>query len=265
MNVSITQDFIPVGKRNRPVTYSQSGAYGQYMIPKYITVHNTANTAKGAGAAMHSRWLKTTPDLLAGYHYTVDSVEAYWHLPLNEFGWHAGDGQNGTGNRQSIGIEIAENSDGDIRQAELNAAWLVAKLIKEVPTLLSFPSCIKQHYDWSKKDCPRVLRAKPGGWEEFLKQVENFLKPQPEKEEDFLLKHAIVVYSYADVPMVESLARRLHAPIYLRETISTLKAKNVYVAGGGTEGVPGEKIIDFSGENRYETAANIYKFLKGLK
>ncbi len=39
--VKITRDFIPVGHNNRP---------GYAMNPAYITVHNTANTARGANA-----------------------------------------------------------------------------------------------------------------------------------------------------------------------------------------------------------------------
>lgn len=47
--VNIIQDFIPVGANNRP---------GYAMTPLYITVHNTANTAVGADAAAHARYLK---------------------------------------------------------------------------------------------------------------------------------------------------------------------------------------------------------------
>lgn len=95
--VNIIQDFIPVGANNRP---------GYAMTPLYITVHNTANTAVGADAAAHARYLKN-PDTTTSWHFTVDDTEIYQHLPLNENGWHAGDG-NGSGNRASIELKFAK-------------------------------------------------------------------------------------------------------------------------------------------------------------
>ncbi|MFP3398696.1 N-acetylmuramoyl-L-alanine amidase, partial [Brevibacterium sp. SIMBA_078] len=80
---------------------------GNYMKPLYITVHNTANTAKGANAASHASFVKRSSTGVS-WHYTVDDSVIYQHLPLNENGWHAGDGR-GTGNMKSIGIEICEN------------------------------------------------------------------------------------------------------------------------------------------------------------
>lgn len=169
MAVQIIQDFIPSGRRNRP---------GYKLTPKYITIHDTANTQAGADARAHAQYLKgsTAASLPASWHFTVDDKVIYQHLPLNENGWHAGDGATGTGNRESIGIEICENKDGDRAQAEANAAWLCAKLTREVASLKPFPACMKQHYDWNKKNCPRVLRNKPGGWANFLKVVEQQLK-----------------------------------------------------------------------------------------
>ena len=95
--VQIIQDLIPKGRRNRP---------GYKLTPKYITIHDTANTQTGADARAHANYLKNSPNLEASWHFTVDDKVIIQHLPLSENGWHAGDGANGTGNRQSIGIEI---------------------------------------------------------------------------------------------------------------------------------------------------------------
>ncbi len=38
------------------------------------------------------------PDTAISWHFTVDDSVVYQHLPLDENGWHAGDGTNGTGN-----------------------------------------------------------------------------------------------------------------------------------------------------------------------
>ena len=162
----IIQSFILVGKRNRP---------GYKLNPKYITIHDTANTQAGADAKAHAAYLKKNPPASeASWHFTVDDKVIYQHLPLNENGWHAGDGANGTGNRESIGIEICENRDGNRAKAEANAAWLVAKLLKDFSLGMDR---VKQHYDWSKKNCPRVIRGRVNGWQDFLAAVEDYLKP----------------------------------------------------------------------------------------
>ncbi|WP_430743040.1 N-acetylmuramoyl-L-alanine amidase [Bacillus atrophaeus] len=148
--VKIVQDFIPKGRNNRP---------GYAMNPSYITVHNTANTSKGANAALHARYVKN-PETGTSWHFTVDEKEIYQHLPLNENGWHAGDG-NGNGNRKSIGIEICENSDGDFEKAVSNAQWLVKKLMKEQGISLAN---VVPHQHWSGKYCPRKLLDQ---WDSF--------------------------------------------------------------------------------------------------
>ncbi|MBY6040593.1 N-acetylmuramoyl-L-alanine amidase [Bacillus velezensis] len=149
--VKITKDFIPVGHNNRP---------GYAMEPAYITVHNTANTQKGANAASHARYAKN-PGTPTSWHFTVDEKEVYQHLPLNENGWHAGDGNRGTGNRKSIGIEICENSDGDFEKAVANAQWLIKKLMKEQGISVAN---VVPHQHWSGKYCPRKLLDR---WDSF--------------------------------------------------------------------------------------------------
>ncbi len=179
--IPIKVDLIPKAKRP-----------GYAMKPEYITIHQTGNTAKGANAAMHNKYVHSVAPN-PSWTFTVDDHEAYQHLPLNENGWHAGDGTNGTGNRKSIGIEICVNKDGNLAKAEANAAWLVAKLIREVKTLKPFPACMKQHYDWSRKNCPRIIRGMAGGWDWFLGQVQEFLKAEtvpeiPEPKATYVVK-----------------------------------------------------------------------------
>ncbi len=165
--MKIVKDYIPTGRKNRP-GYKLRG-------PNYITVHSTANTSAGANARAHGRYLKgAAANIPASWHFTVDSKEIRQHLPVTEVGWHAGDGSNGTGNRESIALEICENRDGNSQQAIANAAWLVAKLLKDHGLSIDR---VRQHYNWSGKNCPRVLRNKPGGWADFLAAVEGHLKP----------------------------------------------------------------------------------------
>jgi N-acetylmuramoyl-L-alanine amidase CwlA len=154
---------------------------GYAMKPEYITIHQTGNAAKGADAEMHNRYVHSVAPN-PSWHYTVDGGTSdgkkapviYQHLPLTENGWHAGDGTNGAGNRKSIGIEICVNKDGNLAKAEANAAWLTAKLLKDFGLPLA---AVKQHYDWSGKNCPNVLRGRKNGWAGFLAAVEKELNP----------------------------------------------------------------------------------------
>jgi N-acetylmuramoyl-L-alanine amidase len=162
--MKITKDFIPAGRKNRP---------GKANPMRYITVHNTGNVTPGAGARSHAGYIKTDDcaNRPASWHYTVDDVSIYQHLPDNETAYHAGD-KDGPGNTQSIGIEICQNADGDLLTATDNAAWLVSELMLRYDVPIEN---VKQHYDWSKKDCPQMIRAgKPYNWVAFLAKVIHF-------------------------------------------------------------------------------------------
>ncbi|MDR0121215.1 N-acetylmuramoyl-L-alanine amidase [Bacillus pumilus] len=148
--VKVIQDFIPRSNKNRPCNY---------MKPLYITVHNTANTSKGANAASHAAFVKHSSKGVS-WHYTVDENCIYQHLPLNENGWHAGDGR-GTGNMKSIGIEICENADGNFEKAVENAQWLIRQLMTDKGIPLSN---VVPHKHWSGKECPRRLLDR---WDSF--------------------------------------------------------------------------------------------------
>ena len=167
--MEILQDFIPQGRGNRP---------GYAMTPAFVTIHDTANENRGADAVMHGKYLKgdSAASAPVSWHFTVDDRQIVQHLPLNENGWHCGDGGEGPGNRTSLGIEITENSDGDRAKAEANAARLAADLLGRFGLGID---AVVQHYRWNGKNCPRVLRARPGGWEGFLAAVNQFLEARP--------------------------------------------------------------------------------------
>ena len=134
---------------------------------KYITIHETGNAAKGADAAAHAAYLDSDAGErdMVSWHYTVDDHAIVQHLPDYETAYHAGDGANGPGNAKSIGIEICVNEDGDFEKAKDNAASLVRLLMAEhgIPSLN-----IKQHNNWSGKDCPHTIRHTSGAWAAFL-------------------------------------------------------------------------------------------------
>lgn len=152
--MNIIKDFIPKGNHNRP---------GTKIRPRFITVHDTANRAKGADAKSHARYLKNgAGGRSVSWHFTVDDEVIIQHLPTNEMGWHAG---SGTGNRESIGIEICENEDGNRAKAETNAIELIRYLMKE----LDIPaSRVVPHRHWTGKNCPRNILPR---WDAFIAQI----------------------------------------------------------------------------------------------
>jgi len=172
-DIPIIQMLLPVDASNTP---------RRSMTPLYITIHETANPAKGANAVMHGRWLLNLANDGAdepSWHYTVDDHQIVQHMPINRAGWHAGDGGNGTGNMESIGIELCVNSDGDIQKTRDNAAWLVRKLRSET----GIPADrVVQHNHWSGKDCPRLLRQ--SGWAAFIASIQDAPEPTPEQPVD---------------------------------------------------------------------------------
>ena len=142
---------------------------------QYITIHNTGNFKAGAHAAAHAAWLQTVNELVS-WHYTVDDMEIYQHLPDDETAYHAGDG-SGDGNRKSIAIEICVNADGNLLAATDNAARLAARLCRKHNIPLEN---IVQHHHWSGKNCPAQLRGnEPYSWEMFLSKVADELQELP--------------------------------------------------------------------------------------
>lgn len=63
--LNLELDFIPESNSNRP---------GTKIKPEYITIHNTDNTGRGAGALAHSKYMKGTDAQRrkVSWHYTVD-------------------------------------------------------------------------------------------------------------------------------------------------------------------------------------------------
>ncbi|MBC9786745.1 N-acetylmuramoyl-L-alanine amidase [Heliobacterium chlorum] len=162
--VNITQDFVSRGAKNRP---------GYTMTPAFITVHNTGNSSAGADAAGHAAFIKSPGAGTTSWHFTVDDHQIIQHIPTNENAWHAGDGANGPGNRTSIGIEICENSDGNLAQAEANAIDLIIDLMKQYNIPLTN---VVPHQHWTGKYCPHLILPR---WDAFIASI---AKRQQERE-----------------------------------------------------------------------------------
>lgn len=134
---------------------------GVAMEPSYLTIHSTGNPS--STAINERNWL-TNPEntKTASWHIVVDENVAIEAIPTSEMAWHAGDGKNGKGNRESISIEICES--GNREKTVGNAAKLAAKILYENSWGVER---LKRHYDWSGKHCPRIFSD--NNWEEWYR------------------------------------------------------------------------------------------------
>lgn len=158
MNVKI--DFIPKDGVKRS---------GMKMDWETITVHNTGNPKSSADN--ERAWLTNpTNNRQASWHYVICEDTIIQAIPDNEVAWHAGDGR-GPGNMKSLGIEICES--GDFEKSKATAAKFIAMKLKEKGKKID---AIRQHFDWSGKDCPRLLRPI---WSSFIAMIQDELLSAP--------------------------------------------------------------------------------------
>ena len=139
------------------------------ISPTSITIHNTGNI--GAAAKNNHNYMKNlnkSGDRTASWHFTVDDKEIYQAQSCNFKCYHAG---TTAGNNSSIGIEICMFEDKERqRKCYENAIALVKILLANYGWGIDK---VKQHYDWSKKNCPAWLRAGKFGydWNWFKNQI----------------------------------------------------------------------------------------------
>lgn len=148
--MNIIQDVIKKGAINRPQAKNSC---------EFITIHDTANKARGANAAAHAKYIKTLKERTS-WHYTVDDESVYQHLPDGEKSYHT---SSSVANENSIAVELCVNEDGDFEKTKENAILLVRGLMKKhgIPA-----ENLRAHRDWTGKNCPASLAGEE--WESFL-------------------------------------------------------------------------------------------------
>lgn len=155
---TLKKDFLEVGHRLRP---------GGSNTKSTITIHSTANPK--STAENERKWLDNPQNTrIASYHYVVGEGEVIQAIPDNETAYHCG---NSVGNVYSLGIEIIET--GERSTVLLTSAEFVADKLKELGLT---PDALRQHFNWSGKNCPRILRDKEFiqgtmDWEWFKKVI----------------------------------------------------------------------------------------------
>ena len=83
-DIKVEQNIIKLGQNNRPGTSCNGNAFSA----KYVTVHDVG----AAGNALSNTTYCASGSADVSWHFTVGNDGIYQQLPLNEVGWHAGDG-----------------------------------------------------------------------------------------------------------------------------------------------------------------------------
>ena len=154
-------DILRVGRRLRP-----RGSYKKTSI----TIHSTANDS--SSAENERRWLDNPSNKRnASWHYVVGEGVVIQATPDSEEAWHSGVPE---GNKYSIGIELIES--GDRKNVLETAAEFIAEKLKEHSLSMDDIKC---HFDWTGKNCPRILidnkYIKEGmNLEYFKKRIEKY-------------------------------------------------------------------------------------------
>ena len=162
--------MVNIKKQLVPNSIGRRVTAGYNNSKKYITIHQTGNTSRGADAQAHANLQSKGNGRNASWQYQVDDKGTIQSFDDNAQCFHAGDGR-GPGNMSSIGIELCINSDGDYRKTVGNGAELVRHLMDKhnIPI-----SNVKQHNHWSGKNCPAQIRANKDGisWKDFLNMIQ---------------------------------------------------------------------------------------------
>ena len=141
---------------------------------KWIVIHWTANTRKGAGATAHKRYLDGA-SRLGSAHYYVDDREIVQTIGDSYIAWSVGDNQghgrylNGCTNANSVSVEMCVNQDADLDKTYKNVLELTKNLMKKFGIDAEH---VCRHYDVSRKDCPHNFRADNWKkWRIFKEQI----------------------------------------------------------------------------------------------
>lgn len=230
-------------------------SFGRLNQKRYITVHDTGNQAVGANASAHARLQANGNSRQASWHWQVDDREAIQSFPHEVSAFHCGDGR-GNGNMHSIGVEICINSDGNYRKAVENGAKLVAKIMEQENIPLEN---IRQHWDWSRKNCPAQIRAGRDGinWNTFLNMVKQALNKQSteDRKVEVVMSndklYRVQVGAFANKANAEKLAKELKDkgyPVYIPDSSQVTVSDNKAPAKSAPAPKPAKSIDELAQE-----------------
>lgn len=159
MNLNKKQIAFNTSRRTQPI--------------KYIVIHDTGNSGKGANATSHFNYFNGG-DRQSSADFFVDETQVLQVNDYNKcFTWHCGDGRGryGITNGNSVGVEICMNCDGDYSKAFANAVELTRYLMGALGIGAAH---VVRHYDASRKNCPASMAGNGWAkWGEFKMAVQN--------------------------------------------------------------------------------------------
>lgn len=149
------------------------------FFPDTYTIHETQNFK---ATAQNERDNLQNNDGTASFHSVVDHTQVIRCVPFTTGAYHAG---TAAGNTGSLSLEICSSSlDKHFTQTWNNAVEVVAYDLKNLGWGVDR---LRQHYHWSGKDCPKLIRSK-GLWDKFKKDVHermNEMENEKKQKTDF--------------------------------------------------------------------------------
>lgn len=146
-------------------------SYTNYkLIPKYIIIHDTAGQSS---AYQEAKRLQSSSQYNNGIaHYYIDESNCYQLIYDTVKAYHAGDGEFGKGNGQSLSIEVCRSLPGGnftsssqketYKKALERAYMLAADLCNQYGIN---PNNILQHRECSSTACPYTQKVLYGSYE----------------------------------------------------------------------------------------------------
>lgn len=169
---------------------------------EYIIIHDTGNTSKGANAYAHFNYFNSRNRNSSADCFVDSENILFVNNYTKYYTWHCGDGKgkNGISNKNSIGIELCINSDGNYEKAFLN---LILATAKTAMSLGIDDKNILRHFDVSGKICPQSMKDNDWEkWKVFKKEVKrkmNEIETFKDIENHFAKNHINKLLSYGIV------------------------------------------------------------------
>lgn len=220
---------------------------------RFLVLHWTGNTSKGADADAHYRYLQHA-DRYGSAHYYVDDKQIIQCIGDSYVAWSVGDNQgygtalNGCTNYNSISVEMCFNADGNFEKMYYNTVELFKELKRQYPNARA---C--RHWDVSRKDCPHGFINGSEKWFKFLDDISKPVRMQLD-------------LSRNSVGIEVNSVKKKQCVMYMREgnkavaeVIANIKGIPCYCDNG--RDLPNEQHKDYDmiyigdlGKNRAETA-----------
>lgn len=172
--------MVKIRKHLVPDHIAKKYIYGNKNTKKYIIIHETDNTGKGANADAHSRLQYRGNDRQASWHYQVDDKEIVQSFSDDAQCWAA---SNKYYNENGINIEMCVNRDGDYKKM----LDKTVELVKSLMIKYNIPKenvITHQKTSPQNKPCPRNLLSGAKGvtWSQFIAKLDE--KPTETKPVD---------------------------------------------------------------------------------